>query len=530
MQDKISSDVACIDIFPKLRTLDLMLLSEAFPNLASEAEHKAKSRLDGYTKLKSVKECSFMQETPPIVSPATASFIVRWDATDCDLQIRDTEFGDIIVQKNVERATEPLALQLSDDERHLFLHREGSVSVFELKKSIVDGKLSIDIDTPFHLFINNVHPYENYDPDRVELASSFILSGVTMDSTWTIVRVGYCFGPLKGNTATIKIDCVTHDVENTDPVDGYYNFDYQYFVDVDIPEDDIMKGVTRVMDPRNPDGPACTTVTLESVKYPKTTFAEVSFKPLRILFPPESARLDAVLVNPTSENGGPWAMTIPDTNVDDVLKVTLSPSREMVTVGTEEDDGFWIRRYRVSDGMLVQDVFVSLPENERAVAMAESRDDRICAVMYGLPAASAMILHGWVVVDMCEGGTITVESKQGEQSEELCVVVEKYKPLNKDVVMSEDGQIMSAVVRRGDEEYTQQLILFNTATGDVVNTFVGGARDDIPREDDWEWIPSPNGEPCVSFICKDDPSRFVMTRRGRNVRVFQVNEVDLSGC
>lgn len=526
MEARLTQDIVRSEVLPQVPSTDLLQVSKAYPHLMPEAKHIIESRQHKFRRGVAKDECGFTHlKSRPLISP-TGTFVVLWDLTDRMLQLRDTKRGNLITERQIPLGSEIEYFQMTDDEKYIFVNREESVTVVELEKSYVNGQLTIRMESKFHIVLRLVHPYENYDPDRVFLAATHFISGVTEDGTWTMVRVGYCFAAPDERNATLKIDWLTGDMKkHRRDVEKQVHYNYEFHTHFEAPEGDIIKDVTEVEDPTCEDYPPCTTITIKTVLFPRVALAEASLKPVRVVFPPEAARQGAILVNPTMEDGGPWTKTIHDTEGGNIFETRLSPSKTMITVVRKENGGVWIERYRVTDASFVQKIFMALPEDEEPVALLESRDERICLMMYGTYDSLVVDTRGWVVGDIHRGGVVTVPFDQrvqrtpGSSSGEI----RKY---SRNLDLTEDGQFITAIHWKGVSVPIHRLDVIDVATGEILNTLETGPRNDIEGDGSSDWTLTPSTEPCDHFMSKIIPGRIVMIRRSRELRAYTVLQFD----
>lgn len=467
MEHQLPNDVINYEIIPKLKETDLVLLKRAFPSLDKIVEEIIRSRALSQSTVVQQKQFNIYNSiSSPQLSPSSGSIVAYIDNFGSVLKVLSSVGGSVIAETPLDVFFHIDGITINNEENIIIVSSRTGINIFKLDR-ILSNNQSISLTKVFSMFL---HPVIQVIPGNVghpELVSSQIICDVDSNGlSVAAAKISCAFKTGTDINVYLRIDTVLGNII-TDRNENLINLNLHglKYMENKVQNDEFIS-ISREMIIH---GPECRSLFLQSNLLLRLGKAQIILNPFRIFFPPTSDSNFALLVNPSANYNGPWSKSIKHNQNYPIIKSTVAPVRGTFTISWKIPGGICVQRMSASNGNVKSSLAFPIPNGSEVLDILESSDGQTCTIMFGFKTGNRDRIVGWVVGDIENGGIINVSlQQQNFVTDSLTHSIGPDTNFYKSYDINKDGQLISAVVAGNSDETTKIVVVFQTATGEIV--------------------------------------------------------------
>lgn len=528
-------DIINHGILPRLSSTDLVLLLFSVPQMATLIENILQQRHSEQLKASPsiVRTARFQeQRVPPRIAPTSGSFIAHCDTVDSTLQISSVETFGVFATVAMNNVYEVVSLSVTQCEQYVIAIRETIVDVFALQAMPTSSSVSLTMCMTIELDVpRSAGAYRPPGTPPIECGLIKTSSSSSGGGNCTLA-VAHVIDFKFRNIRALKISTTVQGLqvnrsEHLKPagsVSENENFGsgkkdatiLQYY------QTPLCKwGVEAERHDQEFDQGLYVNNIILKCSNPTAILNDVQLvaEPCRLFLPSSVLGECASLVNPTTNNSGPWCkqfpLDCPDFGV--MASSSVSPCEQYFhIVRSKLKSGVsmvTVERHLLQCGTMAHFVSMPLPSDRRVLNTTHASDGRLSVVFFGHVGNDALLVDGWFVVDVENGSYIMTNKAQGERTTTFTY--------ENSFAVSKDGQMVSLTRDKKAEDASYEVEICDSATGICLDVVTEMDCDDSAAFNQcWKEPLGPSA--CVNQFIDGVPNGFVGSTSSGQSFLFSV--------
>lgn len=522
MDTRLPLDIIENFILPQLSETNLILVENAFPSLSSKIRKILDSRLKAISYENETFLFTLHEINPsPHLSSKSGQMITFIDPYFPRVLLYKVFDGTLLAEATFNNPGRAVKVQFNISEDFIIVFTEFGTTIFSILQELDEDVNHVSLKKFMSVNFNPSYSTVPRIYGEPETISSKVMCEIST-KTYGIVRASYSYIPHSNRQALVRLDVMSGDV-NSEPELNEANLDFCDipFLTKHISSDSFITMALIQKVPEVLNSVHCTTLFLRSTLLMQLGNAELILDPLRICFSSSGETPFVLLVNPLMTDDGPWSKIFIESEHKEMYKYTISSRYSAFTVAWKVAGGVSAERYHSRDGSLRSSVFLPVPAELQVLDFLESSDGKLCIALFGMGNETKAQVHGWSVGDINRQGVVTVSLQQqlitsASQSNDIGPCNYFYRNFD----ISNNGQLLLALMYNGHEEIPNKIVIFLVATGEIVITTEMYFIEQFIQDPFWNFdIESVRKSFQVSFL-KYVSNQFTFTARfGRVIQI-----------